>query len=73
MTVEEFERDSEAGVERSEVTGEGGAKEITRMQMLEMEVDDGEDKVVVEKSRVSGGRKWAPSSPPKLLRKRACA
>lgn len=55
--MEEFERDSEAGVERSEVTGEGGAKEITRTQMLEMEVDDGEDKVVVEKSRVSGGRK----------------
>lgn len=62
MMVEEFERDSEAEVERSEVTGEGGAEEVTGTQMSKMEVDDREDEMVVEKSNVSGGRKQACAS-----------
>lgn len=52
--MEEFERDSEVGAERSEVTGEGGTKEVTSMQMSKMEVDDGEDEIAVEKSAVGG-------------------
>lgn len=56
MTAEEFERDSEVGAERSEVTGEGGTEEITSMQMSKMEVDNGEDEIVVEKSAVGGSK-----------------
>ena len=74
ITAEEFEKDLEAEVERSKVTGEGMVEDAFGTQMSEMEVDDaGEDEVVAEDKGTKGGRKWVPSSPPKLSRKRACA
>ena len=74
ITVEEFERDSEAEAERSEVVGEVVGEDTLGTQTSEMEVDDvGEDEVVAEDKGSKGGRKRAPSSPPKLLRKRTCA
>ena len=72
ITAEEFEKDleAEAEAERSKVMGEGMVKDAFGMQMSEMEVDDtGEDEVGVEDKGTKGGRKWAPSSPPKLLGK----
>ena len=69
ITAEEFEKDSE--VEESEVTGVAIVKDKVGAQVSEMEVDDvGEDEVVVEDLKSKGGRKQAPSSPPKPSRKR---
>ena len=78
ITAEEFEKDleveAEVEVERSKVMEEGMVEDVFGMQMSEMEVDDaGEDEVVAENKGTKGGRKWAPSSPPKLSRKQACA
>ena len=71
ITAEEFERDSEAEAERSEIVEDIAGKDALGMQTSEMEVDDaGEDKVVVEDKGSKGRRKRAPSSPPKLSRKR---
>ena len=75
ITVEEFERDSEAEAEaeRSEVMGEGVVEEAIGTQTSEMEVDNtGEDEVVAEEKRLRGGRKQALSSPPKPSRKWTC-
>ena len=70
ITVEEFERDSEAEVERSKIVEDVAGEDALGTQMSEMEVDDaGEDKVVAEDKGSKGGRKRAPSSPPKLSRK----
>ena len=74
ITVEEFERDLEVEVERSKVVGEFVGEDVLGTQTSEMEVDDvEEDEVVVENVGSKGGRKRAPSSPPKLLRKRTRA
>ena len=74
ITVEEFERDSEVEAERSEVVGEFVGEDALGTQTSEMEVDDlGEDEVVAENVGSKGGRKRAPSSPPKLSRKRTRA
>ena len=74
ITVEEFERDLEVEVERSEVVGEFVGKDALGTQTSEMEVDDvGEDEVVAENVGSKGGRKIAPSSPPKLSRKQTRA
>ena len=71
ITVEEFERDSEVEAERSEVVGEFVGEDVLGTQTSKMEVDDvGEDEVVAENVGSKGGRKRAPSSPPKLSRKR---
>lgn len=72
ITAKEFEKDSEEEGERSEVLGDVISEDAIGMQVSEMEVDDaGEDEVVVEDKRLRGGRKWAPSSPPKPSRKQA--
>ena len=72
ITAEEFKKDSEA--EESEVTGVAIVEDKVGAQVSEMEVDDaGEDEVVVEDLKSKGGRKRAPSSPPKPSRKRMCA
>ena len=74
ITAEEFERDSEAEAERSEIVEDVTGEDVLGMQTSEMEVDDaGEDEVVVEDKGSKGGRKQAPSLPPKLSRKRTCA
>ena len=74
ITAEEFEKDSEAEAEESEVTGVTVIEDKGGAQVSEMEVDDaGEDKVVVEDLKSKGGRKRAPSSPPKPSRKRTRA
>ena len=71
ITAEEFEKDSEAEAEGSEVTGVAIIEDKVGSQVSEMEVDDaGEDEVVVEDLKSKGGRKRAPSSPPKPSRKR---
>ena len=71
ITAEEFEKDSEVEVEESEVTGVAVIEDKVGVQVSEMEVDDaGEDEVVVEDLKSKGGRKRAPSSPPKPSRKR---
>ena len=50
--------------------GEGVVEEAIKTQTSEMEVDNtGEDEVVAEEKRLRGGRKQAPSSPPKPSRK----
>ena len=68
ITAEEFEKDSEA--EESKVTGVAIVEDKVGAQVSEMEVDDaGEDEVVVEDLKSKGGRKRAPSSPPKPSRK----
>ena len=70
ITAEEFEKDSEAEAEESEVTGVAIIEDRVGAQVSEMEVDDaGEDEVVVEDLKSKGGRKRAPSSPPKPSRK----
>ena len=72
ITAEEFEKDSEAEVEveESEAMGVAAVEDVVGMQVSEMEVDNvGEDEVVVEDIRSNGGRKRAPSLPPKPLRK----
>ena len=74
ITAEEFERDSEAEAERSEVVEDITSEDALGTQTSEMEVDEaGEDGVVVEDKGSKGGRKRAPSSPPKLSRKRTRA
>ena len=74
ITAEEFEKDSEAEAEESEVTGVTVIEGKVGAQVSEMEVDNaGEDKVVVEDLKSKGGRKRAPSSPPKPSRKRTRA
>ena len=77
MTEEEFERDSEveAEAEGDEAVGTEEVEESGRMETSAMEVDEGGESEVVtaEKGKRSGGRKRAPSSPPKQLRKRARA
>ena len=71
ITAEEFERDSEVEAERSEVVEDVTGEDALGTQTSEMEVDEaGEDEVVVEDKGSKGGRKRAPSSPPKLSRKR---
>ena len=61
-------------VERSKVVGDVVGEDALGMQMSKMEVDDaGEDEVVAEDKGSKGGRKQAPSSTPKPLRKWACA
>ena len=72
ITAEEFEKDLEEEVERSEALGDVVREDVLGTQTSEMEVDDaGEDKVVAKNTTPKGGRKWAPSSPPKPSRKRA--
>ena len=74
ITAEELEKDSEVEAEGSEVTGVAIIEDKVGAQVSEMEVDDvGEDEVVVEDLKSKGGRKRAPSSPPKPLRKRTRA
>ena len=74
ITAEEFEKDSEAEAEGSEVTGVAVIEDKVGAQVSRMGVDDaGEDEVVVEDLKSKGGRKRAPSSPPKPLRKRTHA
>ena len=70
ITIEEFERDLEVEAERSKVVGDVVGEDALGTQTSEMEVDDvGEDEVVAENVGSKGGRKRAPSSPPKLSRK----
>ena len=72
ITVEEFERDleAEAEAEKSEVVGDVVGEDALGTQTSEMEVDNaGEDEVVAENIGSKGGRKRAPSSPPKPSRK----
>ena len=70
ITAEEFERDLEVEAERSEIVEDIAGEDALGTQTSEMEVDDaGEDKVVAEDKGSKGGRKQAPSSPPKLSRK----
>ena len=70
ITAEEFERDSEAEAERSEIVEDVAGEDMLGTQTSEMEVDDaGEDEVVAEDKGSKGGRKRAPSLPPKLSRK----
>ena len=58
ITVEEFERDLEVEVERSEVVGDVVGEDVLGTQTSEMEVDDvGEDEVVAENVGSKGGRK----------------
>ena len=58
ITAEEFERDSEAEAERSEIVEDVAGEDALGMQTSEMEVDDvGEDEVVVEDKGSKGGRK----------------
>ena len=74
ITAEEFKKDLEAEAEESEVTGVTVIEDKVGAQVSEMEVDDaGEDEVVVEGLKSKGGRKRAPSSPPKPSRKRTRA
>ena len=74
ITAEEFEKDSEAEAEGSEVTGVAVIEDKVGAQVSGMGVDDvGEDEVVVEDLKSKGGRKRAPSSPPKPSRKRTRA
>ena len=74
ITAEEFKKDSEVEAEESEVTGVAVIEDKVGAQVSEMEVDDaGEDEVVVEDLKSKGGKKRAPSSPPKPSRKRTCA
>ena len=74
ITAEEFERDSEAEAERSEVVEDVTGEDVLGTQTSEMEVGDvGEDEVVVEDKGSKGGRKRAPSLPPKLSRKQTRA
>ena len=68
---EEFERDSEGDmvmVERSKATGDEELVEVETQISGEMDVDSGEDKVVIIVTQ-----KQAPSLPPKTIQKRACA
>ena len=61
-------------MEESEVTGVAVIKDKVGAQVSEMEVDDvGEDEVVVEDLKSKGGRKQAPSLPPKPSRKQTHA
>ena len=70
ITAEEFERDSEAEAERREIVEDIAGKDALGTQTSEMEVDDvGEDDVVAENVGSKGGRKQAPSLPPKPSRK----
>ena len=63
ITAEGFEKDSEAEVEGSEVTGVAVVEDKVGTQVSEMEVDDaGEDEVVVEDLKSKGGRKRAQLS-----------
>ena len=75
MTEEEFERDSEVEAEGDEAAGTEEVEESGRVETSVMEVDEGGESEVVtaEKGKRSGGRKRAPSSPPKQSRKRAHA
>ena len=74
ITAEEFKRDLEAEAERSEIVEDIAGKDALGTQTSEMEVDDvGEDEVVAEDKGSKGGRKRAPSLPPKLSRKRTHA
>ena len=74
ITAEEFERDLETEAERSEIVEDVTGEDALGTQMSEMEVDDaGEGEVVVEDKGSKGGRKRAPSSPPKLSRKQTHA
>ena len=77
ITESELERDSEAEEEdaRGEVTGEEAVEGAVGTESSAMEVDDaGEDEVMaVDEARPLGGRKRAPSSPPKQSKKRARA
>ena len=58
ITAEEFERDSEAEAERSEIVEDVTGEDVLGTQTSEMEVDDaGEDEVVVEDKGSKGGRK----------------
>ena len=77
ITESELERDSdEAGeVEQNEATGKEEVDDLVGTEISAMEIDDaGEDEVmVVDEAHPSGGRKRAPSSPPKPSNKRARA
>ena len=74
ITAEEFERDSEAEAERREIVEDVASEDVLGTQTSEMEVDNvGEDEVVAENVGSKGGRKQAPSSPPKPSRKRTHA
>ena len=73
ITAEEFKKDSEVEAEESKVTGVAIIEDKVGAQVSEMEVDDvGEDEVVVEDLKSKGGRKRAPSLPPKPSRKQMC-
>ena len=68
---EEFESDSEGEVamaERSKAMGDEEIGEVETQVSGDMDMDSGEDEVVLVATQ-----KWAPSSPPKTIRKRAHA
>ena len=73
ITEEELEKNSEAEAEDSNAVGRSEVKEAGGLESLAMEVDNGGESevVAVEEGKRSGGRKWAPLSPPKQVRKRA--
>ena len=78
MSQAELEVDLEveemAEAEGSEVVGTEDVGMTGRTQSSAMEVDEeGEDEVVVVEVQRGEMRKWAPSSPPKLSRKRVRA
>ena len=74
ITAEEFKRDLEVEAERREIVEDVASEDALGTQTSEMEVDNvGEDEVVAENVGSKGGRKRAPSSPPKLSRKQTRA
>ena len=74
ITAEEFERGSDAEAERREIVEDVASEDALGTQTSEMEVDDmGEDEVVTANVGSKGGRKQAPSLPPKPSRKRTRA
>ena len=72
---EELEQNSEAEAEDVKVVVGSEVKETGGPESLAMEADDGSESevVAVEEGKRSRGQKWAPSLPPKQVRKRACA
>ena len=75
ITESELERDSEPDEEIEHATGEEEVEEAAGTEGSAMEVDDaGEDEVMaIDDVKQTGGRKRAPSSPPKPSKKRARA
>ena len=75
ITEEELEWNSEAEAEDVKVAVGSEVEETGGLESSAMEVDNGgkSEVAAVEKGKQSRGWKWAPSLPPKQVRKRARA